>query len=231
MPACASTLDRTPPTHRPLSYSTATQFTEYPTATQDRPAPISGQPDRHDPFGVPPSISDDPSSTHLFALPVGVQAVAGYDLTFSPVKSVSALWAVADLATAATIERAHRAAVWDGLRFIEQHALYTRTGAKGVRQVDVRGMAAAAFTHRDSRAGDPDLHTHVAVANKVQTLDGRWLSVDGRLLFKATVTASETDNTALENHLRASLGVRFAARPNPDQQLRPSGRSLGSTRS
>ena len=39
------------------------------------------------------------------------QAVAGYDLTFSPVKSVSALWAVADLATAARIERAHRAAV------------------------------------------------------------------------------------------------------------------------
>ena len=80
---------------------------------------------------------------------------------------------------------------------------------------------AAAFTHRDSRAGDPDLHTHVAVANKVQTLDGRWLSIDGRILFKATVAASETYNTALENHLRAGLGVRFAERPNPDPRLRP----------
>ena len=65
---------------------------------------------------------------------------------------------------------------------------------------------AAAFTHRDSRAGDPDLHTHVAVANKVQTLDGRWLSIDGRVLFKATVAASETYNTALEHHLRDRLG-------------------------
>jgi len=37
----------------------------------------------------------------------------------------------------------------------------------------------------DSRAGDPDLHTHVAVANKVQTLDGRWLAIDGRVLYKA----------------------------------------------
>ena len=82
-------------------------------------------------------------------------------------------------------------------------------------------MVAAAFTHRDSRAGDPDLHTHVAVANKVQTLDGRWLSIDGRILFKATVAASETYNTALENHLRAGLGVRFAERPNPDPRLRP----------
>ena len=54
--------------------------------------------------------------------------------------------------------------------------LYTRAGTNGVRQVDVTGLVAAAFTHRDSRAGDPDLHTHVAVANKVQTLDGRWLS-------------------------------------------------------
>ncbi len=36
------------------------------------------------------------------------QTVAGYDLTFSPVKSVSTLWAVADPAVAAVIERAHQ---------------------------------------------------------------------------------------------------------------------------
>ena len=65
----------------------------------------------------------------------------------------------------------------------------------------VTGLVATAFTHRDSRAGDPDLHTHVAVANKVQTLVGKWLSIDGRLLFKAKVSASETYNTALEHHL------------------------------
>src|SRR5215211_6901468 len=149
------------------------------------------------------------------------KAVAGYDLTFSPVKSVSTLWALAEPAAAAQIERAHRAAVGDALRFLERHALFTRTGANGIRQVDVQGMVAARFTHRDSRAGDPDLHTHVAVANKVQTLDGRWLSIDGRILFKAAVAASETYNTALENHLRGSLAVRFAERSNPDPRLRP----------
>jgi hypothetical protein len=120
------------------------------------------------------------------------QTVAGYDLTFSPVKSVSTLWAVADPQVAAEIERAHQAAVQDALSFIERHALFTRQGRNGIRQVNARGLIAAAFTHRDSRAGDPDLHTHVAVANKVQTLDGRWLSIDGRILFKATVAASET---------------------------------------
>lgn len=96
------------------------------------------------------------------------QAAAGYDLTFSPVKSVSVLWALADPATAAFIEKAHRAAIGDALAFIETKALFTREGADGARQVNVRGLVATAFTHRDSRAGDPDLHTHVAVANKNQ---------------------------------------------------------------
>src|SRR5215218_3502661 len=148
------------------------------------------------------------------------QTVAGYDLTFSPVKSVSTLWAVAEPAVAAVIERAHQAAVQDTLTFIEEHALFTRTGSQGIRQVNVRGLVATAFTHRDSRAGDPDLHTHVAVANKVQTLDGRWLSIDGRVLFKANVAASETYNTALEQHLRESLGVRFVERPGTDPTRR-----------
>src|SRR5215204_4916107 len=149
------------------------------------------------------------------------QTVAGYDLTFSPVKSVSTLWAVAEPALAAVIERAHEVAVQDALMFIENHALFTRTGPQGIRQVNVHGLVATAFTHRDSRAGDPDLHTHVAVANKVQTLDGRWLSIDGRVLFKANVAASETYNTALEQRLRDSLGVRFAERTGTDPGKRP----------
>ncbi|MGB3258722.1 MAG: AAA family ATPase, partial [Ornithinimicrobium sp.] len=41
--------------------------------------------------------------------------------------------------------------------------------------------------------------------------DGRWLSLDSRLLHKATVSASETYNTALEKHLRP-LGITFAPR-------------------
>lgn len=152
-------------------------------------------------------------------------AVAGYDLTFSPVKSVSTLWAVAPQETAAVIERAHQKAVKDALAFIENNALFTRTGHNGVAQVDVDGLVATAFTHRDSRAGDPDLHTHVAVANKVRVRrdDGReqWLAIDGRVLFKATVNASEVYNTQLEAHLRADLGVDFAPREQTDGRKRP----------
>jgi conjugative relaxase-like TrwC/TraI family protein len=171
--------------------------------------------------GRPPADARELAGTIAKHSRPGAQAVAGYDLTFSPVKSVSTLWAVADPQVAAQIESAHQAAVQDALRFLEEHALFTREGPQGIRQVNVRGLVAAAFTHRDSRAGDPDLHTHVAVANKVQTFAGRWLSIDGRVLFKATVAASETYNTALEHHLRDRLGVRFADRPDTDPRKPP----------
>jgi conjugative relaxase-like TrwC/TraI family protein len=171
--------------------------------------------------GRPPTDAREVAGTIAKHSRPQAQTVAGFDLTFSPVKSVSTLWAVADPQVAAQIERAHHAAVQDALRFLEEHALFTREGPQGIRQVNVRGLVAAAFTHRESRSGDPDLHTHVAVANKVQTLDGRWLSIDGRVLFKATVAASETYNTALEQHLRDRLRVRFADRPDTDPGKRP----------
>ncbi|MCW3158000.1 MobF family relaxase [Micropruina sonneratiae] len=149
------------------------------------------------------------------------QGVAGYDVTFSPVKSVSALWALVDPQTAARIQHCHDLAVADALRYIEQESLYTRRGRNGVRQVKTHGLVAAAFTHRDSRAGDPDLHTHVAVANKVQAVDdGDWLAIDGRLLYLANVAASERYNTALEQHLTRDLGVRFVDRQD-GRDVRP----------
>lgn len=58
------------------------------------------------------------------------------------------------------------------MTWIEDNAAYTRRGRNGVAQGNVKGLIAAAFTHRDSLAGDPDLYTHVAVSNKVQALDG-----------------------------------------------------------
>jgi DNA primase catalytic core len=144
-------------------------------------------------------------------------AVAGYDLTFSPVKSVSALWAIAPKEVADQILAAHHAAVRDTIGWLEKEAIYTRGGHAGVQQLDTTGVLAAAFEHRDSRAGDPDLHTHVAVSNKVRVRNadgtpGRWLALDGRVLFKATVSSSERYNTRLESQLHARLGLTFTER-------------------
>ncbi len=141
------------------------------------------------------------------------QSVSGFDVTFSPVKSVSTLWAVADQETAEQIRQAHEAAVTNALEWMEDQSVYTRTGAQGVQQRDTRGMVAARFTHRDTRAGDPDLHTHVAIANRVQDAKtGAWLTLDGRMLFKTTVGASERYNSALEAELNQRLGLQFAER-------------------
>ncbi|GAA1651932.1 MobF family relaxase [Nocardia ninae] len=138
------------------------------------------------------------------------KAVAGYDLTFSPVKSVSALWALAPREISVAIEAAHRAAIGDALEYLQAHAVYTRVGRHSVRQVDVEGLLATMFDHRDSRAGDPDLHTHVVIANKVRRLDGQWGSLDGRMIYRHNVAASELYNTRLEHYLEQSLGLVFA---------------------
>ena len=64
-----------------------------------------------------------PTNLVLKIHPSSTQTVADYDLTFSPVKSVATLWAIADPHLAAQIERWHQAAVQDALSFIERHAL------------------------------------------------------------------------------------------------------------
>lgn len=172
-------------------------------------------------FGRAPADARELSGFIARASRQATTAVAGYDLTFSPVKSVSALWAIAPREMAEQIEAAQHAAVADTLKWLETEASYTRTGRAGVRQVETNGLIAASFTHRDARSGDPDLHTHVAVSNKVQTRDGRWLALDGRVLYKAKVSASERYNTRLEGELTARVGVAFAARQGPDTGKRP----------
>jgi len=143
-------------------------------------------------------------------------AVAGFDLTFTPVKSVSTLWALAARPIAGAIEECHHQAVAEALAFLEDNAAFSRLGAGGVAQVKSTGLIAAAFDHRDSRAGDPNLHTHLVVSNKVMVIgpDGipRWRALDGQPLYHAKVAASELYNTRMEALLIAKIGVRFVNR-------------------
>ncbi|MHB1472947.1 MAG: MobF family relaxase, partial [Dermatophilaceae bacterium] len=106
--------------------------------------------------------------------------VAGFDLTFSAPKSVSVAWAVADEATQGLIYAAHQRALEHVIGYAEERVFSSRSGKGGVVQEDIRGVVAAAFDHWDSRAGDPQLHTHVVVMNRVQTTDGVWRTLDSR---------------------------------------------------
>jgi conjugative relaxase-like TrwC/TraI family protein len=144
-------------------------------------------------------------------------AVAGFDLTFSVPKSVSVLWGVADAAIQERIADAHHAAVADVIDFFEREIAATRAGFSdrdgAVAQVGVAGIAAVAYDHFDSRAGDPQLHTHVVVANKVLTvMDQRWRSLDGRPVFASRTGLSEHYNALLADRLARDLGIEWELR-------------------
>ena len=110
-------------------------------------------------------------------------AVTGYDLTFSAPKSVSTMWALGDARVATEIDAAHAAAVNAALGYLETHASRSRRGRDGVEQIGSAGFAAALFDHRTSRTGDPQLHTHALVVNKVRCVDGAWRTLDGHEIF------------------------------------------------
>ena len=111
--------------------------------------------------------------------PLGVPAtsakrVAGFDLCFSTPKSVSVAWALAPPRLADAIVGAHDNAVGQAVLAMEAEALRARRGAGGRDVVLTVGLVGAAFPHRSSRAGDPQLHTHVVAANITADAEGRW---------------------------------------------------------
>jgi conjugative relaxase-like TrwC/TraI family protein len=151
------------------------------------------------------------------------RAVAGFDYTFSVPKSVSSLWAVADGGTQALIEQAHHSAVAEVIDLMERDVAMTRIGADAgggsVAQVEVLGVIAAAYDHYDSRSADPQLHTHVVVANKVQGAhDGKWRTLDGRPMHAAVVALSEHFNAILADHLTRDLGLGWEIRERGERR-------------
>jgi conjugative relaxase-like TrwC/TraI family protein len=138
------------------------------------------------------------------------QPVAGFDLVFSPVKGVSLLWALGGHRIRTAVEEIHETAWRAALAYGEREGAFTRIGAGGVAQVPTSGFVAVAFQHRDSRAGDPDLHTHVAVSNRVLAEDGTWRTIDGRQLLTIAVTMSEIYNAGIEQGAVERFGVQFA---------------------
>jgi conjugative relaxase-like TrwC/TraI family protein len=158
-----------------------------------------------------------------------------FDLTVSAVKSVSvlhasyrvaarqarqrggqdqaaALDARADELEAALMESAREAVAW-----LERHATYTRTGHHSSRTGEWRdgaGLAASLFLHHLSRDGDPQLHVHVAIWNRVQRADGadaKWRTLDSRSLHNQRLAVAPVADRILETKLSA-LGYHMVPR-------------------
>lgn len=123
-------------------------------------------------------------------------------------------WALADPATKQTIYDCHRRAIDIVLAYAEAEVFHSRSGTDGVVEEDIAGVIAAAFTHWDSRAGDPQLHDHVVLLNRAQSVsDGKWRTLDSRGLFKAVVMLSEMHQGVLSDLLTEALGWGWDGRP------------------
>ncbi|MDP8969603.1 MAG: relaxase domain-containing protein, partial [Actinomycetota bacterium] len=147
-------------------------------------------------------------------------SVAAWDCTFSPVKSVSLLWAAGDRHVRQQVWAAHVAAVDAGLGYLQEHAGYVRAGRNGVRVHDTTGLVVARMNEWTSRDGDMQLHTHCLVLNRAQTHgDGKWRALDGRALLAARTGAGAVYNRVVEAQLTRRLGVAWRDRPDGLREL------------
>jgi conjugative relaxase-like TrwC/TraI family protein len=158
-----------------------------------------------------------------------------FDLTVDVVKSVSLLHASSGVAArqardrgeqdqAATldaranaIEHALMDAARDAVAWLERHATHTRTGHHSARTGEWRdgdGLVASAFLHHISRDGDPHLHVHIAVWNRVQRADRAdesWRTLDSRSLHNQRLAVAPVADRMVETRLSA-LGYAMVPR-------------------
>jgi len=135
--------------------------------------------------------------------------VPGFDLTFSAPKSVSLLWGLGDPVAAHEVSQAHAEAVQAALDYMQREACWTRRGAGGAEFVKGSGYLAAGYVHRSSRNGDPQLHTHVLIANATRGPDGRWTRLYHPAIYEHAKAAGYLYEAHLRHELSRRLGVEW----------------------
>lgn len=148
------------------------------------------------------------------------RVVKAIDLTLSAPKSVSLLWAFGDEATTAAVSIAVAEASTVALDFLEARAAVARRQVNGVRrQVDTTGLAVAQFTHRTSRAGDPQLHVHCLVPNMVERADGSHVAIDASPIHEWLKASGTVFQAELQRLLTNELGVSWGPDRNGCREM------------
>jgi conjugative relaxase-like TrwC/TraI family protein len=150
----------------------------------------------------------DPTTGELLGWPHSHNAVPAFDLVLRPTKSVSILYGLGDPATGGAVLSAHHAGLAEAVAYLDGH-LGARRGHGGVQHVSGQGLLAVGFDHRTSREGDPLLHTHLVIANRVQGPDGRWTALDGRDLYRHRLAADAIYRATYQRELVRTLGVEW----------------------
>jgi conjugative relaxase-like TrwC/TraI family protein len=152
----------------------------------------------------------DPATGELLGRPHGRNGVPAFDVVLRPTKSVSILYGLGNSATGRAVLAAHHAGVREAGAYLDGH-LGTRRGHSGHEHVSGQGLLAVGFDHRTSREGDPLLHTHLVIANRVQGPDGRWTALDGRDLYRHRLAADAIYRATYQRELSRTLGVEWTA--------------------
>jgi conjugative relaxase-like TrwC/TraI family protein len=174
--------------------------------------------------GLDPAVlypAGDPGGRHVgYTAAVGFEKTpvdvrrSGWDVTVSAPKSVSVLWAAdPDSPAARQIEQAHQASVSAVLDYLQAEAGHGLRGHQGDGQRAARigtdGLIVAAFEHHTSRAGDPQIHTHLVMPNLLHGADDKWSAIDSRALFRHALTASHVYHVVLRSELTRRLGLEW----------------------
>src|SRR5215207_3875389 len=152
------------------------------------------------------------------------EPIAAFDVTFSPSKSVSLLWGLTgDETVRQIVLEAHETAVAAALVYLDGTAGHTRAGDGGVRKIAGEGFVIAQFRHRssrstdpESRVGDPQLHSHCAILNRVRGVDGVWRTLDSRAIYRHAHAAGAVYGAMLERELSVRLDVSWVT---PDRRV------------
>jgi conjugative relaxase-like TrwC/TraI family protein len=152
----------------------------------------------------------DPTTGELLGRPHGRNAVPAFDVVLRPTKSVSILYSLGDPVTGRAVLAAHHAGLAEAVTYLDKH-VGARRGHGGVQHVSGQGLLAVGYDHRTSREGDPLLHTHLVVANRVQGPDGRWTALDGRDLYRHRLAADAIYRATYQRELSRTLGVEWTA--------------------
>src|SRR5215204_4908618 len=150
----------------------------------------------------------DPTTGELLGRPHSRNAVPAFDEVLRPTKSVSILYGLGNPATGRAVLAAHHAGLVEAVGYLDEH-LGARRGHGGVQHVSGQGLLAVGFDHRTSREGDPLVHTHLVVANRVQGPDGRWTALDGRDLYRHRLAADAIYRATYQRTLSRTLGVEW----------------------
>ncbi len=122
---------------------------------------------------------------------------AGWDFTVSAPKSVS-LEALVN--GRADVDNAHRKSVAAAVAYLERHAATARINGQ---YVNTGNLTIAAYDHVSSRAGDPQLHTHLLVSNVTHDDQGRARSLSNEKLLEHRKAADSVYHATLSRELQA----------------------------